>query len=172
MSVKLNLACGSDYREGWTNLDVVRQWPGCRPCDLVWDARDGVIPWPDDAVDEIYAGYLMLHIHPRFRPAMWRELERVLTPLTGVIVIGEVDMKLAMQRWLANPRDPAANDMVWGELGSVHGADLAVFDQHTHGYCEETLRAEMTKAGFSGLRRITVHHPDVWWELTLQGTKA
>ncbi|HYE92599.1 MAG TPA: class I SAM-dependent methyltransferase [Terriglobales bacterium] len=171
--LKLNLAAGTDIRpRPWLNLDVVSQWPSGHRCDLLWDARDGTIPFPDDSISEIYAGYLFLHIEPRFRPAMWAEIYRVLEPMTGILTVGEVDMELAMKRWLANPREKSATEMIWGELGDVHGAELAQFDRHTHGYTEATLREAMEAAGFSHLRRVKIHHADVWYELTLTGVKS
>ena len=79
--VVLNLACGSDTRTAFWNLDVVRQWPNSpRPCDLLWDARTNVIPFPDGSIDAIVAGYLLLHVSlPHHEPLM-REAFRVLKP--------------------------------------------------------------------------------------------
>lgn len=168
--MRLNLACGSDYRPGWANWDVTA-WPGYTPPDRLWDARSGKIDLPDDSVEEVYAGYLLLHIFPTFRQPILKEIFRVLVPW-GFATFVEVDQRAAMERWLKDPRDKAANEMIWGEVGSIHGQELADFDRHTHGYCESTLRDELNNAGFplTGMRRVKVH--DVWYDLSIDARKT
>lgn len=172
---RLNLASGTDLRPaiaGWVNLDIVPQWPSAaQGCDLVWDARTDVIPFPDGFATEIVAGYLFLHVPYRHHEPLAREMFRVLAP-GGRIEIGEVDMPSAMLRWMANPYDPSARDIVWGEMGSVHGAEFVEFDKHCAGHSELTLRALLGAAGFRELQRIKIHAPAVWYEMTLVGVKT
>jgi hypothetical protein len=35
------------------------------------------------------------------------------------LVVGEVDMREVMRRWLADPRDPRLAELVWGEQGAL-----------------------------------------------------
>jgi predicted SAM-dependent methyltransferase len=171
LPLRLNLACGTDYKEGWVNADVVRQWPGARPCDLVWDARKDPIPFPDDSADEIYAGYLFLHLLRRYHAPVLAEIRRVLRP-GGVLRVGEVDMEDVFRRYLAEHGiDPRLDQLIWGEQGEIHGAALTEFDTHVQGFTETTLRQFLTDGGFKDIRRIQIHVAEVWYELTLEARK-
>ena len=163
--MKLNLASGSDYKLGFLNLDIV-QWPRYPEPDIYWDLRSGLLPFFDNTVEEVYCGYTLLHAMPRYRFSLLNEIYRVLIP-TGKAVFSEVDMRLAMKRWLENPRDMSYNELIWGELGSIHGEEFAEWDTHHHGYCQETLTEELIKHNFIDLNRVNVHDPGVWYELTI-----
>ena len=177
MTLRLNLASGTDLKEGngWLNLDIVPRWPNTtRGCDVVWDARRDKIPFPDGSADEVYAGYLLLHLAPMYHSPVLAEIRRVLQP-GGILVVGEVDMPKVMERWLrsvagvfAQDGDARAAELIWGEQGIEHGAELAAFDKHCCGFSEATLRRRLAQSGFDVGARVQIHHPDVWWELTLQ----
>lgn len=167
--VRLNLASGTDIREDWINLDAV-SWPKARrQPDIIWEAHEP-IPFADETVDEVYAGYLFLHVEPLRHEGLLAEIRRVLKP-GGFLTVGEVDMAKLLPRWLANPSDPYLSGLVWGEQGSEHGAELAAWDKHNQGFTEDSLRAFMARGGFPGAARINIHHPDVWYELTLEARK-
>lgn len=170
--MKLNLASGTDLRPPpWENWDIVKRWPtNARDCDRVWDARTNRIDVPDASVDEIYAGYLLLHVNRTHHEPLMREMFRVLKP-GAKITIDEVNMRAAMQRWLDNPYDVSANDMCFGECGSVHGQQFEDFDTHRSGHTLATLMRLMQDAGFQRIERVTLHAPAVWYALTLVGTK-
>lgn len=78
---KLNLACGTDYREGWTNVD----WNAPR-LDLKHDLL--VFPWPlgDESYDFVLASHFLEHVPPTngnhgdLLAAVLREISRVLKP--------------------------------------------------------------------------------------------
>lgn len=170
--MKLNLASGTDLRPPpWVNLDIVRQWPGFRPCDVLWDARKDTIPFPDASVDEVCAGYLLLHIAPQYHDPVMREIARVMAP-GAKLQVGEVEMDEALRRWLHNPRDKSANEMIWGEQGQHDGhPELLPFedaDKHCCGFTEATLRELLVKHGFHNIHRVKIHAPEVWYELTLE----
>lgn len=168
---RLNLASGTDLRprmDGWANLDIVPRWPSAnRPCDLQWDARSNEIPFPDTWAMEIVAGYLFLHVPYKHHEPLAREMFRVMEP-GGRLEVGEVDMWLAMHRWLQNPYDESARDMIWGEQGNIHGDKFAEFDKHCAGHTEGTLRALLARAGFRFERRYKQHAEAVWYEMTLE----
>ncbi len=169
--LRLNLASGTDIKDGWVNLDVVPRWPlASRGCDVIWDARTDRLPYGDDSVDECYAGYLFLHLSPNHHKRVLADIRRVLRP-GGVLTVGEVEMDEVLRRWIANPRDARLAELIWGEQGDVHGEDLAAFDKHCHGYTEETLREFLASGGFHNARRIQIHSSEVWYELTLQVMK-
>ena len=171
--MKLNLASGTDIKPSppWMNLDIVAKWPSApRGCEVIWDARNHTIPFPDNSVDEIVAGYLFLHVQYKHHEPLAREMFRVMQP-GGRLEIGEVDMHYAMLRWMANPYDESARDIIWGEQGSLHGDEFAEFDKHCAGHTEKTLRALLEGAGFRNLHRIKIHAETVWYEMTMVGTK-
>ena len=167
--VRLNLASGSDYRPGWINCDAV-DWPGCPPPDVRWDSTSEKIPIPDASVSEIYMGYTLLHTLPRYRPALLREVWRVLAH-RGLLVVGEVDMALVMARWVADPGDSQTAQLIWGELGEPDHPEMHMWDTHRPGYTETTLQQTLEAAGFSCVCRVRVHSPEVWYELTLRARK-
>jgi len=171
MSLRLNLASGTDIRDGWVNMDVVPKWPmSRRGCEIVWDARKDALPFRDNTVDEIYAGYLLLHLAPMYHARVLQEILRVLSP-TGYVQFGEVDMAIVMDRYLKNPADARTHELIWGEQGSTHGENLAAFDKHCCGFTEKSLADTLDGAGFSNMRRVKIHCDDVWYELTMNAYK-
>jgi hypothetical protein len=186
--LRLNLASGTDVRQGngWRNLDCVKRWPLAeRDCDILWDARTDVIPFPDNSADEVYAGTLLLHLAPEFHERVMRDAYRVMQP-GGRVVVSEVAMDEVMRRWIANPRDARAAELVWGEQGgglndeqiARLGPDgvaeqrrLSAFDKHCFGYVEATLTELIERVGFRNVRRIRVHGDATWYELTLEAHK-
>jgi SAM-dependent methyltransferase len=168
MGYKLNLASGTDIKDGWVNLDVVPKWSHvARGCDVVWDARKDKIPFADDSVDEIYAGYLLLHLAPHFHVPVLSEIRRVLSP-TGSLMIGEVDMEVVLARWLNSPLDARLSELIWGEQGNYHGEEFSQFDKHCHGFTEFSLKHLLDVNGFTDFNRVKIHpHPDVFYELTI-----
>ncbi len=174
MTVRLNLASGTDLRDpaqGWVNLDICKRWPtNPRDCEIVWDARSNKIPFGAASVDEIVAGYLLLHVPYEHHEPLVAEMFRVLKP-GGRLEVGEVDMPVAMQRWIADPYDQSARDMVFGEQGNVHGAEFADYDKHCAGHSEATLRALLARHGFAQVERVKIHAAEVWYELTMRAVK-
>lgn len=146
-------------------MDVVPRWPNTtRGCDLVWDARKDPIPFPDNSATDIYAGYLLLHLAPRFHVPVLKEIHRVLSP-EGTLMVGEVDMYEVMRRWLANPWSEREAELIWGEQGNEFGDDLAQYDKHCHGFTEQSLRLTLNNNGFKDIQRTWIHQ--VYYELTL-----
>jgi predicted SAM-dependent methyltransferase len=58
--VRLNLGCGSDYREGWINLDQTQE-----RADVGHDLTQ--VPWPFDhaSVDWVFADQVLEHLPPK-----------------------------------------------------------------------------------------------------------
>lgn len=168
----LNLASGTDLRPPpWVNLDIVARWPGTeRGCDVLWDARKNRLPFDDNSADGAYAGYLFLHLAPHHHERVLADIRRVLKP-GATLMVGEVEMDKVMQRWIAEPTDKRLAELIWGEMGDVHGEDFAEFDKHCHGYSEATLRGFLERGGFDVVERTTIHGADVWYELTLVARK-
>lgn len=174
--MKLNLASGTNIRDGWMNLDVVPRWPlASRGCDQLWDARTQAIPFPDGSAEEVYAGYLFLHLAPMHHARVLEDIRRVMK-LGGRLIVGEVEMDAVMRRWLGSPEDKRLAELIWGEQGDLdqplaEQAALAEFDKHCHGFTEASLRAFLARGHFREARRIRVHDAAVWYELSLETFK-
>lgn len=172
MALRLNLASGTDIKDDWVNLDVVA-WPTARRApDAFWDARKDRIPAGTDTVDEIYAGYLLLHLAPNYHDFVLREILRVLKPGARA-VFGEVDYAKVFPRWLENPDDVQMSELIWGEQGiRAHGVNYADFDKHAWGFTEAKLRKVLEHYGLRNTNRIWIHkQPEVFYELTLEAYK-
>ena len=55
---KLNLGCGKNYKEGWTNLDLNRKIKADIYANL-----EKKLPFKDDTFDYVYASHVLEHIH-------------------------------------------------------------------------------------------------------------
>ena len=77
--MKLNLGCGTDYRDGWCNVDK----GNCR-CDIIHDIES--LPWfqikplQDSSVDQILMRHVFEHIEKENFIPMMREMYRVCKP--------------------------------------------------------------------------------------------
>jgi predicted SAM-dependent methyltransferase len=54
--MKINLGCGSDYREGFVNVDKQGK------CDVVWDLEKTPLPFEDNSVEYVLAKHILEHI--------------------------------------------------------------------------------------------------------------
>jgi len=70
--MKLNIGCGNDYMEGWTNLDSGE----CR-CDISHDIEN--FPWPiqSNDVQEILMCHVLEHVSKKNFVNVVRELHRI-----------------------------------------------------------------------------------------------
>ncbi|WP_327052778.1 class I SAM-dependent methyltransferase [Halomicrococcus gelatinilyticus] len=71
---KVNLGCGPDYRDGWTNVDIN---PEFNP-DQVIDLEDNNWDLPSSTFDVVLADNVFEHIDPRKRPTFLEECHRIL----------------------------------------------------------------------------------------------
>src|SRR6185369_13743302 len=60
--LKLNVGCGTDYKEGWINIDNNSD-NNIEKLDLNWDLREP-LPFPDRSVDYIFNEHFMEHLTP------------------------------------------------------------------------------------------------------------
>ena len=90
MSIKLNLGCGKDHKEGWVNVDKydftgsdVTGLLGIVLCDLGKD----VWPWDDDSCEEAFCSHMIGHLTASERIHFINELHRVLQKDRGCQII-------------------------------------------------------------------------------------
>ncbi|MFO1478193.1 MAG: methyltransferase domain-containing protein [Verrucomicrobiota bacterium] len=72
--VKVHLGCGTDYRPGWINCDVVADVRADKHFDLE------TFPWPfeDNSVDEIFMDQVLEHLSDTMK--VMAEIHRILRP--------------------------------------------------------------------------------------------
>jgi SAM-dependent methyltransferase len=79
---RLNLGCGLDYRDGWTNADVRES---VEP-DVVVDLDDYPWPFEMDRFDVVLADNVLEHLDDQLRAL--EELQRVTAPSGEIVVRG------------------------------------------------------------------------------------
>jgi len=102
--VKLHLACGPKYKEGWINID---NEPTIKKLDLNWDLRFQ-LPFPDNSVDFIYNEHFLEHLTVEEGLSAIRDFYRVLKP-NGVMRIAMPDLEKTVtsyfdKNWKKNNR--------------------------------------------------------------------
>ena len=56
--MKLNLGCGTNIKEGWTNLDMVNH----KGVDVIHDMNNFPYPFEDDTFDEVLLSHILEHL--------------------------------------------------------------------------------------------------------------
>lgn len=79
---KLNLGCGTDIRQGYVNLDILKR----EGVDVAHDLNVFPYPFPKNHFDEIYASHLLEHVEDVLK--VMEELYRMLKP--GGVLIANV----------------------------------------------------------------------------------
>ena len=70
--IKLNLGCGTDYRQGYINVDK-----GACKCDIQHDIEIAPYPFEDNSVDEVLLQHVLEHIDPERFYNMMKEIYRI-----------------------------------------------------------------------------------------------
>ena len=70
--IKLNLGCGTDYRQGYINIDK-----GSCKCDTQYDIELAPYPFENNSVDEVLLQHVLEHIDPERFYGMMKEIYRV-----------------------------------------------------------------------------------------------
>lgn len=72
--MKLNLGCGGDVREGWTNIDLFVAAPGVTELDVC------SLPFPEGSAEYVLAQDVLEHIPHRRVKAVFASWSRLLAP--------------------------------------------------------------------------------------------
>ncbi len=99
-SLKLNIGCGTDYKDGWVNIDNNSDNNITR-IDLKWDLRKP-LPIRDNSVDFIFNEHFFEHLTPEDGIAVMKDLRRVLKP-GGVLRIAMPDLAGVVNNYLNVP---------------------------------------------------------------------
>lgn len=150
-STKLNLGCGHDYREGWTNIDMNNWHRTDVLCDVTW-----LKPIDDFHADHVLAQDILEHIPRTGVLTALCEWNRVLK-LGGSLQVRVPDLQ-ALVRLMDTPE---YNHLTGHEIliQSCYGTQSYTGDFHLAGFTELTLRAQLQQAGF---RIDRLEWKDVW----------
>lgn len=111
---KLNVGCGTDYKDGWVNIDNNSD-NNIEKLDLSHDLRNP-LPFNDDTVDFIFNEHFVEHLTVEESKIAIKDMMRVLKP-GGVLRIAMPDLELAVKAYL----DPTMNSP---EFLKKHGLDI------------------------------------------------
>jgi predicted SAM-dependent methyltransferase len=103
--VMLNVGCGTDYKEGWINIDNNTD-DNIENLDLNWDLRNP-LPFDDNSVDYIFNEHFIEHLTVEEGIHVNQDFLRVLKP-GGVLRMATPDLTLAVDKYLNLPiyKDP------------------------------------------------------------------
>lgn len=145
--VKLHIASGENYKEGWVNIDL---HPITRK-DVLHDLSKG-IPFPDNSVDFIYNEHFIEHLSYKDGFAFMNEAYRVLKP-GGVMRIACPDLNF----WIEGYAKDNWRSQEWVGLINAHWYPNRCFmlnqhmredGGHKYIYNYEGLSARLNEAGF------------------------
>lgn len=142
--MRVNLACGDDYQEGYVNLDLRED---CR-VELVADVRH--LPFADGSVDELLANDCLEHFPADQTGPLLAEWRRVL------VAGGTLTLKLpnlyALARALIAYDDVGNRTVVKALVRNIYGGHRfgpeGAWDTHHHGFTIGTLIDTLDAAGF------------------------
>lgn len=73
--IKLNIACGDDYLDGWVNVDLYSE-----KADIKFDVEKPPYPYEDNSIDEIKAFHIIEHFDFHSGNKVLAEWFRILKP--------------------------------------------------------------------------------------------
>ena len=152
--MKLNLGSGSNYLEGYVNVDP--QYG--KKAEVKKDACAYLVGLNENTVDEILCEHLLEHLTPDKAEGMIGHCYRVLKP--GGVIFAEcpdldsIAHAYTREQYLDITDAPISfNDFLKGIFGAPGG--VSVGQGHVWGYSRKTLNALLKRAGFE-----TIYIPD------------
>lgn len=146
--LKLHLACGHDYTEGYINVDLYA--PEDAKCDVRFDVMK--LPYPDNSIDEIKAFHIIEHFHFFEVKDVLNEWYRVLKP-GGRLWIETPDFLESCRSFVEG--SPTMNIEDWRILLYNHFFAHPWVPGQTHKFLftESQLTTNLSWAGFKIIKR-------------------
>lgn len=139
--MKVNLASGKMYLDGYVNVDNRSMWGGDFPVDL--DADVKTLEQKEGSVDEILLCHFMMYIDTLEAPVLFKRWYGWLKP-GGRLIIETGDLK-KIAKTILESHDPRVINGTNGVM-QLFGWDTT--KGHTWAWCAETLAPLLTEAGF------------------------
>lgn len=95
--VMLNVGCGTDYKQGWINIDNNSDH-NIKKLDLNWDLRYQ-LPFPNNSVDFIYNEHFLEHLEVAEGIKAIKDFMRILKP-NGILRVAMPDLKNTVAMYL------------------------------------------------------------------------
>ncbi len=152
--VKLNVGCGTDYKEGWVNVDNNSD-NNITKLDLNHDLRNP-LPYKDNTVDFIFNEHFFEHLTVEEGQMAMKEFMRVLKP-GGVMRIAMPDLEDTVEAYY-NPKWKERDVMRKFDLEFVQTrAEMINMNFHWWGhkwlYDWEELERRLREAGYTKIKR-------------------
>ena len=138
-SVKLNIGCGSDIRDGYINID-----PFAEEADMCMHAD--ALNFDDGTADEILSVHMLEHLSKCEVADTLAEWRRVLKD-TGTLKIIVPDFPWCIEQWL---RLPEKARWSWA-IATIYGLQDHPGEFHKTGFSADRLRAVLEDAGFGNV---------------------
>ncbi len=139
--MKLNLACGFMYLDGYVNVDDFSQYGGRMRADKMEDVK--TLEWEDNSVDEILVSHFAMYIHVLEMPVLLKRWFGWLKD-GGKLIIETGDLKLIAQNILKT-NDP---EIINGANGVMQLYGWETTAGHKWCWCYDTLAPLLAEAGF------------------------
>ncbi|MBF0554506.1 MAG: glycosyltransferase [Nitrospirae bacterium] len=149
--IKLNLACGDDYREDYINVDFFPK-PGAK-IDSAFDVK--IIPYEDNSVDEVRASHIIEHFDFHEIPKILEEWYRVLKP-GGKLFIETPDFLESCRAFVSG--DENFRILLYGHFFAMPWENAGMV--HKFLFTENQLRTNLGWAKFRDMRRV---EPQSWY---------
>ena len=145
--MKIHLGCGSNYLEGWCNVDL-----DSPAADMQADLRNP-LPYTDATVDLIYNEHFLEHLTLEQGLSFLKECRRVLKP-RGVLRISTPDVRWLLSQYIVGRLDE------WTDAGWVPETPCRLLNEgmrrwgHEFVYDLPELTMALQVAGFSEINRV------------------
>ena len=154
-TLKLNLGCGSDIKEGYVNIDMHYKAGVDVVCDI---ASLGELGYKDNTVDEIYMKEVLEHVSHLKIEHVLKRCHTLLKP-KGKIYIKVPDMEECAKVILSGER----LDEI---MLRIYGGQQYPGNEHKSGFTRTSLVVALEIAGFD-ITNVEI----VGWNLVVEGIK-
>ena len=143
--MKLNLASGQMYLEGYINIDNMSMYDGSMKVDKQADIF--TLEWEDNTVDEIILSHFAMYIELNQMNQLLKKWYGWLKD-GGKIIIETGDVK-AISKYILETDDP---DLINGSNGVMQLFGWESTKGHKWAWCEQTLGMSLFEAGFKDIK--------------------
>lgn len=134
-SLKLNLGCGNDIKDGYINID---RYNNKNAIDINCDIRK--LPFEDESVKEILISHTLEHFKKDDVLVLLKEFNRVLE-INGWLEIRVPDFNICVNKW-------RRSEDKWDSLDQIFGSQTHKGNSHHVGFTKEILSKLAEEYGF------------------------
>lgn len=158
--MQLNLGCGEQYAEGWTNVDHAGS-PHRR--DETVDLT-GELPWPAESVDAVYMGHLLEHLTITECRSLLLRLRACMKPAGMLMIVGP-DVEVAA-------RMEAAGEVLEVPLVQLrYGAGRWAGDEHQWECTLAGLVILVMETGWVNVTGVPIDEVSSFWPVAFRGPR-